>query len=53
MANLTSDQAAEKILTGVIKNKAQILVGRDAIFIAILERLAPVLYQKLISRAFS
>ena len=52
MANLTSEQAAEKILRGVMKNKAQILVGRDALLIAILERLAPVLYQKIISRTF-
>ena len=52
MANLTSEQAAEKILKGVMKDKAQILVGRDAVFAAILERLAPVSYQKLINKLF-
>ena len=52
VANLTPEQAAEKILKGVMKNKAQILVGRDALFVSILERLAPVLYQKLIGKAF-
>jgi len=52
MANLTPEQAAEKILKGVMKNKAQILVGNDALFASILERLAPVSYQKLIGKIF-
>lgn len=52
MANLTSEQAAEKILKGILKNKAQILVGKDALFGAIIERLAPVYYQKLLLKVF-
>ncbi|MCB1645428.1 MAG: SDR family NAD(P)-dependent oxidoreductase [Pseudomonadales bacterium] len=50
MAGLTADEAATVILRGVEKNKAQILVGRDARFIALLERLAPTGYMKLIRR---
>ncbi len=53
MAGLTSEQAAEQILRGVIANKAQILVGRDAKTVAILERIAPIGYQKLLSRAWA
>jgi NADP-dependent 3-hydroxy acid dehydrogenase YdfG len=50
IAGLTSEQAAEIILTGVRKNKTQILVGRDAKFIALLERIAPIGYQRLLKR---
>lgn len=49
MAALTSEQAAEVILNGVRKNKVQILVGRDAKLLAVLERLLPVRYQDLLS----
>ncbi|MFT4711874.1 MAG: short-subunit dehydrogenase [Candidatus Azotimanducaceae bacterium] len=52
IANLTSEQAAEKILKGVKKNKAQILVGKDAQFAAIIERLLPVSYLKIVTRIF-
>jgi short-subunit dehydrogenase len=52
IANLTSEQAAEKILKGVKKNKVQILVGKDAQFAAIIERLLPVSYLKLVTRIF-
>lgn len=50
LAGLTSEQAAEQILNGVRKNKAQILVGKDAKIIALLERILPIGYQKLIGR---
>lgn len=50
LAGLTSEQAAEQILKGVRKNKAQILVGKDAKFIALLERLFPIGYQKITGR---
>lgn len=50
LAGLTSEQAAEQILNGVRKNKAQILVGKDAKLIALLERIMPIGYQKLIGR---
>jgi NAD(P)-dependent dehydrogenase (short-subunit alcohol dehydrogenase family) len=53
MANLTSEQAAEQILRGVLANKAQILVGRDAKTAAVIERIAPVGYQKLLSRVWA
>ncbi len=52
MAGLTSEQAAAIILKGVRKNKAQILVGKDAVVAAILERLAPTGYQRLIGKLF-
>jgi|TARA_B100002003_G_scaffold180936_1_gene168979 hypothetical protein len=52
-AGLTSEQAAEQILRGVLANKAQILVGRDAKTAAIVERIAPTGYQKLLSRLIS
>lgn len=50
LAGLTSEQAAEVILKGVKKNKAQILVGKDAKLIALLERMFPVGYMKLIAK---
>ena len=50
MAQLTSEQAAEQILRGVLKNKAQILVGKDAKFAALIERILPIGYQKLIGK---
>ena len=53
MANLTSEQAAEQILRGVLANKAQILVGRDAKMAAIIERIAPVRYLKFLSRVWA
>jgi NADP-dependent 3-hydroxy acid dehydrogenase YdfG len=53
MANLTSEQAAEQILRGVLANKAQILVGRDAKTAAVIERIMPVGYQKLFSRVWA
>ena len=49
MAKLTSEQAAEQILRGVLANKAQILVGRDAKAAAVIERIAPVGYLKFLS----
>jgi NADP-dependent 3-hydroxy acid dehydrogenase YdfG len=50
MAQLTSEQAAEQILRGVLKNKAQILVGKDAKLAALIERILPTAYQKLIGK---
>lgn len=52
IANLTSEQAAQQILKGVQANKAQILVGRDAKVAAVIERIAPTGYFKLIKRLF-
>lgn len=49
LAGLTSDQAADIILRGVLKNRARILVGNDARFIAALARLLPVSYPKVLA----
>lgn len=48
IAGLTSEAAALVILNGVKKRKARILVGKDAHFLAFIERLAPVNYPKLL-----
>lgn len=53
IAGLTPAQAAEEILRGVRKNKAQILVGRDARLMALIERILPTGYHRLTSRVFS
>ena len=49
LAALTSDEAALIILRGVEKNKARILVGRDAKLLTLISRLVPVNYPKLLS----
>ena len=51
-AGLTADQAADIILKGVSRKKKRILVGRDAIFVSILERLFPVSYPFITNRLF-
>lgn len=53
LAGLTPDQAAEQILRGVRKNRKQILVGRDARIAALLERVLPVRYMRLIGSVMS
>lgn len=50
LAALTADQAAAVIVKGVQKDKARILVGRDALLVSIIERIAPVSYSGLISK---
>lgn len=47
IAQRTPEQAAEEILRGVERDKARILVGRDARFISMLVRLLPVRYMRL------
>ena len=49
MAGLTPDQAADIILRGALKNKARILVGKDAQFIALMHRLMPVSYPRVLA----
>jgi NAD(P)-dependent dehydrogenase (short-subunit alcohol dehydrogenase family) len=49
-APLTALQAADEILRGVRKGKAHILVGRDARLAALLVRLFPVGYYRLLQR---
>lgn len=50
IAMLDSDQAAKQILNGVRRNRAQILVGKDAWLLALLERILPVGYMGLIRK---
>lgn len=49
MAALTSGEAALIILRGVEKNKARILVGKDAKLLTWISRLAPVNYPRLLA----
>jgi len=49
LAGLTPDQAADIILLGMLNDKARILVGRDAQFIALLHRLLPVNYPRVLA----
>jgi len=48
LAGLTADAAAAQILAGVARNRARILVGRDARLLALLAWLAPVGYPRLL-----
>ena len=43
-------RAGEIIVRGVEKRRARILVGRDAVFVSLLERLAPVHYWRVLAR---
>jgi short-subunit dehydrogenase len=45
-------EAAEIIMSGVSRRRRRILVGRDAHMLAIIERVFPVRYVKLLSRIF-
>ena len=49
-AGLSSEEAAEWILKGVARNKARILVGRDAQIAAFLLRVFPVSYLGFLTR---
>jgi NAD(P)-dependent dehydrogenase (short-subunit alcohol dehydrogenase family) len=48
MAQLTSPEAAAVILKAVRKNKARVLVGKDARLLALIERIIPVTYLRLL-----
>jgi short-subunit dehydrogenase len=50
LLRLPPTMAAEIIVRGIEKRRARILVGRDAIFIALIERLLPVKYWKVLGR---
>lgn len=50
LLRLPPEEAGEIIVRGVEKRRARILVGRDAIFIALIERLFPVNYWRLLGR---
>ena len=49
MAMTSPEKAAEKIVNGIKKNKHRVLIGPDAYFIDIFQRLLPVGYLKLLS----
>ncbi len=44
----TPEEAAESIVKGIIKNKRRVLIGKDATFLDLVQRLFPTAYQKLI-----
>jgi NAD(P)-dependent dehydrogenase (short-subunit alcohol dehydrogenase family) len=52
MLRMPPEKAAEIIVRGLEKRRARILVGRDALFISLLERLAPVSYWRLMQSLF-
>ena len=47
---LSPDQAADTIVRGIEADRARVLVGGDAVFIAWLERLMPVRYWSVLQR---
>jgi short-subunit dehydrogenase len=52
MLRMPPEKAGEIIVRGVEKRRARILVGRDAVFISLLERLAPVSYWRVMQSLF-
>jgi NAD(P)-dependent dehydrogenase (short-subunit alcohol dehydrogenase family) len=52
MLRMPADKAGEIIVRGVEKRRARILVGNDAIFISLIERLAPVSYWRILQSFF-
>jgi short-subunit dehydrogenase len=47
MARTSADKAARIIIKGIKKNRSRILVGFDAHIIDILQRMFPVMFQRL------
>jgi short-subunit dehydrogenase len=50
MLRLSPDRAADTIVHGIMRNRARVLVGGDALFFAVLERLMPVRYWSVLQR---
>ena len=50
LLRLAPETAAQIIVRGIEKRRARILVGRDAVFIALIERLFPVKYWSVLGR---
>jgi short-subunit dehydrogenase len=50
LARTTPDMAAKTILAGIKANKRRILIGNDARFIDIVQRLLPASYEKVLLR---
>lgn len=53
MLRMPPERAAEIIVRGVERERARILVGSDAMLIALLERIAPVRYWSLLKRVLA
>ena len=51
LLRMPPERAGEVIVRGVEKRRARILVGRDALIIALTERLAPVNYWRILGRS--
>lgn len=53
MARTTASQAARRIVQGIERNEPRILIGSDARFLDIIQRLRPAAYWSLLARAFN
>ncbi|MEW6763681.1 MAG: SDR family NAD(P)-dependent oxidoreductase [Pseudomonadota bacterium] len=51
LLRMAPEQAGEIIVRGIARRQARILVGGDAKFVALLERLSPIHYWKLLKKA--
>jgi NAD(P)-dependent dehydrogenase (short-subunit alcohol dehydrogenase family) len=49
LLRLPPEEAGEAIVRGVVKRRARILIGRDAVIISLLERLLPVSYWRVLA----
>ncbi|MEA3140046.1 MAG: hypothetical protein QOK23_2215 [Gammaproteobacteria bacterium] len=52
MARTTASEAAQRIVRGIERNEPRILIGADARFLDIVQRLMPSAYWNLLARAF-
>lgn len=50
LARTTPTAAAQRIITGIEKNQPRILIGKDAIFMDLLQRFRPATYWKVMQR---
>jgi short-subunit dehydrogenase len=53
MARTTASEAAQRIVRGIERNEPRILIGTDARFLDIVQRLRPAAYWNLLARAFA
>ncbi len=51
-ARTTPEQAAATIIEGILRRRARVLIGADAWFVEIVQRLFPVRYWRLLGRLF-
>ncbi|GCC47490.1 hypothetical protein chiPu_0031730, partial [Chiloscyllium punctatum] len=50
LARTTPAAAAQRIITGIEKNQPRILIGKDAVFMDLLQRFRPGTYWKMLQR---